>query len=134
MDRNEWIRFGRAMAGFFAVAALWAVTVWLFASRVLYATDIALPVAMAFAAALAWQGLINMCAGLVRRVTRRPVTAWVYVLIAIVFSGVIAFAGDLLVHVGARGAIELSLTAMVAGLASSLLFAVIAGMPWSSRL
>ena len=67
MDRKDWIAFGRAMAGFFAVAALWAVMVWLFASRVLYEKELALPVAMAFAAGLVWQGLVNTCAGLIRR-------------------------------------------------------------------
>ncbi len=134
MDRTEWARFGRAMAGFFTVALLWAVTVWVFASRILYVTDLVLPVALAFAAGLVWQGLVAMIAGLVRRVTRRPITAWVYVLIAVNISGAAAFAGDLLVQVGARGAIELSLTAMVAGLVSSLVFVGLAGLPWSSRL
>ena len=134
MDRKDWIAFGRAMAAFFIVAGLWAGAMWLVASQFLNLDDQALPIALTFAGGLVWQGLVNMCAGVVRRLRGQSVTAWGYMIIAVIVSGVVAFFVDLFLSPNAGGAIVMALGAMVLGLVSAVIFASIAGLSWSRRV
>jgi len=124
------MRFTRAMTAFVAVAALWALFVWLFARRLVNDSDIVPVTALGAAYGMVWQGLVNMAVYAVRKVTKTELTAVTYMAAAVVVSSVLAFLVDLLLTANLAGAVELALGAAVAGLVSALVFIVVAGIPW----
>ncbi len=118
----------RAMLAFFAVPLLWAGLAYVLGHRLAQGQDFTLLVAMSFAAGMIWLGFVNMSVAAVRK--GRPPTAVLYIATAVIGSGIPALVADLVHLRDVFAAVELSLSVMALAAVSSLLFGVIAGLPW----
>ena len=125
------MKFTRAMLAFFAVPLLWAGLAYVFGHRLAQGPDFTLLVAMSFVFAMVWLGFVNMSVYALRK--GRPPTATLYVATAVIGSGIPALVADLIHLRDVFAAIELSVSVMVLAAVSSLLFVVIAGLPWRTR-
>ncbi len=124
------MKFTRAMLGFVAVPLLWAGLALGLGRRLVGSGDLVLLAGMSFAAGMVWLAFVNLCVAALRR--GRPPTVRLYVLTAVIGSGVPAMTADLMHAPDLRAALELGLGVMGLALLSSVLFAAIAGLPWRS--
>ncbi len=122
------MKFTRAMLAFVTVPFLWAVLAFALGRRLVLSGDLALLTAMSFVAGMVWLGFVNMSVAALRK--GKPSAAIPYIATAVIGSGVSALVADL-VHSGdVPAALELSGGVVALAAVSSLLFVVIAGLPW----
>lgn len=122
------MKFTRAMLGFAAVPLLWAGLALVLGRRLVATSDLALLSAMSFVAGMVWLAFVNMCVAVLRK--GKPPTAILYVATAVIGSGVPAIAADLMHSLDLAAALELGFGVMGLALVSSVLFVVVAGLPW----
>ena len=125
------MKFSHGLAAFFAVPFLWAGLALVLGRRLVGPSQLVLLAAVSFVFAMIWLAFVNSCAGRLRR--GQPPTIPLHVATAVAGSGLPAVVFDLIETHDLAGAVELAAGVMGLALVSSLLFVVVAGLPWRHK-